>query len=350
MVLLDGFAVFLTVVICSSVVVASLLADGYLRREGLDGPELYILLLLSASGGVIMAAAALVDRNDSPTDAQIDAAVTNLCRCGIYPRLRESIRRATRIKTGRETVEGAPAPGIDLRDAVREVPSLVIRGLAAPATDGRRIYAGFDNGKVAALSSDDGSMIWEATIAAPTGASELANIVDVDGDLVHFAQEVYATSYNGHAAALAAESGEIVWRRELSSVEAPAIAQGNTFVTDVDSVVHAFDRLSGVLLDRFARDRVEEPLRARQVVCRRADVRRTGIGEGHQPQPEEGDDEHNGRGHEHRWPLHCSSLLSWSLWNHPNLRSKPPEWVRSRNERASAEECRDDAHLPASHG
>jgi len=53
----DGFSVFMTVVICASVVLASLLADGYLRREGLDGPELYILLLLSASGGVIMSAA-----------------------------------------------------------------------------------------------------------------------------------------------------------------------------------------------------------------------------------------------------------------------------------------------------
>lgn len=53
----DGFSVFMTVVICSSVVIAALLADGYLRREGLDGPELYVLVLLSASGGVVMAAA-----------------------------------------------------------------------------------------------------------------------------------------------------------------------------------------------------------------------------------------------------------------------------------------------------
>ena len=53
----DGFSLFLTVVICGSVILAALLADGYLRREGLDGPELYVLLLLSASGGVIMASA-----------------------------------------------------------------------------------------------------------------------------------------------------------------------------------------------------------------------------------------------------------------------------------------------------
>ncbi len=74
--------------------------------------------------GMIMAAAALIDRNDSPTDAQIDRAITNICRCGIYPRLRESIRRAARIKTGRETIEGAPAPGIAPEDAAREVPAL----------------------------------------------------------------------------------------------------------------------------------------------------------------------------------------------------------------------------------
>ena len=54
---IDGFSLFMTVVICASVVLTSLLADDYLRREGLDGPDLYVLLLLSASGGLIMAAA-----------------------------------------------------------------------------------------------------------------------------------------------------------------------------------------------------------------------------------------------------------------------------------------------------
>jgi NADH-quinone oxidoreductase subunit N len=39
------------------VVLAALLADGYLRRERLDGPELYVLMLLSAAGGVVMAMA-----------------------------------------------------------------------------------------------------------------------------------------------------------------------------------------------------------------------------------------------------------------------------------------------------
>ncbi|MGH9185715.1 MAG: NADH-quinone oxidoreductase subunit N [Acidimicrobiales bacterium] len=53
----DGFSVFFTVVMCAAVVLAALLADGYLRREGMEGVELFVLMLLSASGGVIMAAA-----------------------------------------------------------------------------------------------------------------------------------------------------------------------------------------------------------------------------------------------------------------------------------------------------
>ncbi len=74
--------------------------------------------------GMIMAAAALIDRNDSPTDAQVDAAITNICRCGVYPRLREAIRLAARIKSGRAQVEGAPPPHISPEDAALAVPAL----------------------------------------------------------------------------------------------------------------------------------------------------------------------------------------------------------------------------------
>lgn len=53
----DGITVFLTVVIAAGVILTALLAEGYLRRERLEGPEAYVLLLLSAAGGVIMAGA-----------------------------------------------------------------------------------------------------------------------------------------------------------------------------------------------------------------------------------------------------------------------------------------------------
>ncbi len=56
-IVVDGFSVFFAVIICSAVVLGALLSDDYLRREGLEGPEFYVLMLLSASGGLLMAAA-----------------------------------------------------------------------------------------------------------------------------------------------------------------------------------------------------------------------------------------------------------------------------------------------------
>ena len=44
--------------------------------------------------GMLMAAAALLAKNPKPSDADIDAAITNLCRCGTYPRIRAAIQTA----------------------------------------------------------------------------------------------------------------------------------------------------------------------------------------------------------------------------------------------------------------
>lgn len=44
--------------------------------------------------GMIMAVEALLDENPRPTDADIDRTITNICRCGTYPRIRRAIHRA----------------------------------------------------------------------------------------------------------------------------------------------------------------------------------------------------------------------------------------------------------------
>jgi isoquinoline 1-oxidoreductase subunit alpha len=44
--------------------------------------------------GQIMSAAALLARKPHPTDADIDLAMTNICRCGCYPRIKEAIKKA----------------------------------------------------------------------------------------------------------------------------------------------------------------------------------------------------------------------------------------------------------------
>ena len=67
--------------------------------------------------GQIMAAAALLRKNPNPTDKDIDVAMTNICRCGTYQRIRAAIHMAAGtakgggsiIHMGSETIDGAVA-------------------------------------------------------------------------------------------------------------------------------------------------------------------------------------------------------------------------------------------------
>jgi NADH-quinone oxidoreductase subunit N len=54
---LDGFSLAISANVCIAVVFGALLLQGYLRREQLEGPEWYVLMMLSASGAVTMATA-----------------------------------------------------------------------------------------------------------------------------------------------------------------------------------------------------------------------------------------------------------------------------------------------------
>jgi len=55
--------------------------------------------------GQIMAAAALLKKNPSPTDADIDAAMTNICRCGTYQRIRAAVHKAAEKPAVRQAAD-----------------------------------------------------------------------------------------------------------------------------------------------------------------------------------------------------------------------------------------------------
>jgi isoquinoline 1-oxidoreductase alpha subunit len=50
--------------------------------------------------GMIMAASALLKANPTPTRADIRAAISNICRCGTYPRIETAILRAAELARG----------------------------------------------------------------------------------------------------------------------------------------------------------------------------------------------------------------------------------------------------------
>jgi len=48
--------------------------------------------------GMIMAVEALLDENPAPSDADIDTAITNICRCGTYDRIRAAVHTAAALR------------------------------------------------------------------------------------------------------------------------------------------------------------------------------------------------------------------------------------------------------------
>ena len=77
--------------------------------------------------GMIMAAAALLAHTPAPTDEDMDRAITNLCRCGTYPRIRRAIHRAGAVVRGGDPIAAAPPPAIRPADAAAAVPALTPR-------------------------------------------------------------------------------------------------------------------------------------------------------------------------------------------------------------------------------
>jgi isoquinoline 1-oxidoreductase alpha subunit len=65
--------------------------------------ELDVVQCGYCQSGQVMAAAALLEQNPSPTDSDIDAAMNgNICRCGTYPRIRAAVKRAAELKRGNQ--------------------------------------------------------------------------------------------------------------------------------------------------------------------------------------------------------------------------------------------------------
>lgn len=76
--------------------------------------------------GMIMAASVLLKKNRNPSEDDIRAELTNLCRCGIYPRLIEAVLVAARVQRGDEEIAVGAGPGTRPAEAARHVPALTV--------------------------------------------------------------------------------------------------------------------------------------------------------------------------------------------------------------------------------
>lgn len=120
--------------------------------------------------------------------------------------------------------------GSELWSIEQSSPALTLRGSATPLIVGGSVVAGFDNGRLIAVSLADGVTEWEAMMSPPSGRSDLERLADVDGYMATVGQDIYAAGYQGRVASLAAESGQILWAREISTYAGIAADWNNVYI------------------------------------------------------------------------------------------------------------------------
>lgn len=127
----------------------------------------------------------------------------------------------------------------------RTIPTLTLRGTAAPTIHEGVVYAGFDNGRIVALDLATGQQIWDTQLAQPTGRSDLERLVDIDGEPVLKDNLLYIGSFQGRVAAMNKDDGAIEWTRDMSTYDQVAVDDDRVYITDERGVVWALDRHDG---------------------------------------------------------------------------------------------------------
>ena len=127
----------------------------------------------------------------------------------------------------------------------RSVPALSLRGHSSPVLVRNGVVAGFDNGRLSALSLDSGEPAWEATVAAPRGRTDLERMVDVDADPLVHRGDLFAGAYQGRVVGINLANGEIAWARGISSLGGLAVDQDKLYATDEQGRIWALDRSNG---------------------------------------------------------------------------------------------------------
>ncbi|MGD8483716.1 MAG: outer membrane protein assembly factor BamB [Thioalkalispiraceae bacterium] len=145
----------------------------------------------------------------------------------------------------------------------REVPLLTLRGNSTPVISNNIVLMGSDNGKLTALTLEQGTMLWEATIAVPQGRTELERIIDIDAELVVVKDVVYVISYQGRVAAVQINSGRIHWAREMSSYSGFQVDPYRVYLTDAEGYIWALNRFNGATIwrqDKLLRRSLTRPV------------------------------------------------------------------------------------------
>jgi len=137
------------------------------------------------------------------------------------------------------------ADGKEVWSTEQQIPRLTLRGTSAPVVARDLAISGFDNGRVLAVSISDGATVWDSPVSPPHGRTELDRLNDIDAPVKVMGEEVFVAGYQGRAAMLALESGQIWWTRDVSSYRGVDVDDSQMYVSSSQGTLLAFTRRTG---------------------------------------------------------------------------------------------------------
>lgn len=130
----------------------------------------------------------------------------------------------------------------------RATPTLVVRNHAGVVIQRGVVYAGFAAGRLAAISLTNGAVIWESAVSQPRGNTELERISDITSVPAVDSESVCAVAFQGRISCFEIKQGVMLWSRELSSDKGLALKKNYLYVSDAEGTVLAMDKSSGSTL------------------------------------------------------------------------------------------------------
>jgi len=209
------------------------------------------------------------------------------------------------VRTSDNLIHGVNAKdGLKKWTFSRAGPPLSLRSSVGVVASDGVIYAGFPGGKLAAIREDNGTLLWEITVAQPKGVTEIERASDITSSPVIDGLNIYTVAYQGKISAVDRVNAKALWSRDISSytginidgariylshtggaVYSLAIESGKTYwrqgdllnrklttplgmgdfvaVGDLEGYLHILDKETGAFLGRIQLD--EEPVMRRMV-------------------------------------------------------------------------------------
>ena len=132
--------------------------------------------------------------------------------------------------------------------SIHITPSLTIRGVSKQIIGDTALYVGFDDGKVFAYNLDNGGVIWRVDISSKKGKTVIDRLSDIDGDIKYSDGIIYAVSYQGKVSAIDSSDGKVIWSKEGSSYYGIDVDDKHLFYTDDIGRIFCLDKFSGKIV------------------------------------------------------------------------------------------------------